>query len=106
MSDETAHMCRQKGKKSCTAVSVPILVIICSFKGLYLCFLEQKTELAYLVWFRFYNFLSFKNLKILTKNVLTAKRSKNQKNYFIHISEASKDILKIPTDLSSIGSKL
>ena len=99
-------MCRQKGKKSCTAVSVPILVIICSVQGLYLCFLEQKTELAYLVWFRFYNFLSFKNLKILTKNFLTANRSKNQKNYFIYISGTSKDILKIPTDLSSLGSKL
>ena len=46
ISDETAHMCRQKGKNSCTAVSVPILFIICSVKGLCFCFQEQKTEPA------------------------------------------------------------
>ena len=98
-------MCRQKGKKSCIAVSVPILVIICILKGLYFFFQLQKTELAYLVWLRFYNFLSFKNLKILTNNFPHIGQ-KILKNIFIYISGTSKDILKIPTDLSSLGSKL
>ena len=58
ISDETAHMCRQKGKKIlyscfCTNISHNLRI-----KGLYFCFQVQKTELAYLVWFRFNNFLS------------------------------------------------
>ena len=66
----------------------------------------KKTELAYLVWFRFYNFLNTKNLKICEKNFLTANRSKKLKNYFTNISGMNKDILEIPTDLSSVGSGL
>ena len=44
--DEKAHMCRQKEKNSCTAVSSPILAKFGGIKGLYICFQEQKTELA------------------------------------------------------------
>ena len=45
ISDEKAHMCRQKGKNSCTAVYIPILVQFGSMKGLYFSFQEQKTKL-------------------------------------------------------------
>ena len=63
ISDETAHMCRQKGKKIlyscfCTNISHNLRI-----KGLYFCFQVQKTELAYLVWFRFNNSKDVKALK-------------------------------------------
>ena len=70
----------KKGKNSCTPGYTPILFIICSVKGLCFCFQEQKTEPAQRVWFRFYNFLNIKNLKIFEKKFLTANRSKKQKN--------------------------
>ena len=44
--DEKAHMCRQKEKNSCTAVSGLILAKFSGIKGLYICFQEQKSELA------------------------------------------------------------
>ena len=69
-------------KNSCTSGYGPILFIFCSVKGLCFCFQEQKTELALLVWFRFYNFLNIKNFKIFEKNFLTANRSqKKPKKY-------------------------
>ena len=43
---------------------------------------------------------------IFEKNFLTANRSKNLKNYIFNISGTDKYILEIPTDLSSVGSKL
>ena len=45
-------------------------------------------------------------VQILQFFFLPANRSKKLKKYFINMSGTDKDILEIPTDLSSVGSKL
>ena len=65
---------------------------------------KNRTSLAYMV--KILQLFNIKNLKIFEKIFLTANRSKKLKNYIFNISGTDKDILEIPTDLSSVGSKL
>ena len=62
-----------KRKTMCTRTSgfIPILILICSFKGPYFCSQEQNTELIYLVWCKFYHFSNLKLLRFSHKNCVS-----------------------------------